>query len=270
MATNDYPTAEGLQVDDRPTMYHQAQHEKITVPAQPYSSYNTPPGAYFAGGMEGLEVVENSEKRYFGMRPKTFWIVLGVLCLVVVGGAVGGGVGGSLASRSSNDSGSSSISEPASLTATTTTAASASSLTPTSSTLLSTSSSTTTTSSSSTSSTTSSTISPNTLPCPTSVSCANENCNGRNSPNGRGRCLSGVYSSCSCDSTCGAVNGPCNNCDGRSNPVTRQGVCESGFNFGCNCASVCGEVDGPCSDCGGQSGVCEAGSAKGCNCDPAT
>ncbi|TVY78245.1 hypothetical protein LSUE1_G003226 [Lachnellula suecica] len=43
---------------------------------------------------------EGPTKRICGLAPRTFWIVLSISAIGILGAAVGGGVGGSLASRS--------------------------------------------------------------------------------------------------------------------------------------------------------------------------
>ncbi|PTB69641.1 hypothetical protein BBK36DRAFT_1134281 [Trichoderma citrinoviride] len=88
-----------------------------------------------------------AEKRIFGLRKRTFWILGGILLALVVAAAVGGGVGGGLASR--KDKGGASPVDEASTTSSAPTSTSPSPSSTTSSTSTSSTSSSTTTSSSS-------------------------------------------------------------------------------------------------------------------------
>lgn len=54
-----------------------------------------------AGDIAAYQDINSSNRRICGLRRKSFWIVLGVAAVVVVGAAVGGGVGGALSNRSS-------------------------------------------------------------------------------------------------------------------------------------------------------------------------
>lgn len=100
MASNYYPAHEGLQVDVG------AYHENANATALPDKSWKEvsmiQPSDQWVAGHDAPEVVVE-EKRYFGLPRRTFWIVFGLVCLLVVmAAAVGGGVGGSLANKSKN------------------------------------------------------------------------------------------------------------------------------------------------------------------------
>lgn len=83
-----------------------------------------------AGDFPAYQHSDSSKRHICGLRRKTFWIVLAIATVVVIGAAVGGGVGGALSNRSST---SASASAPASshTTAPTTTVASSVSVTTT-------------------------------------------------------------------------------------------------------------------------------------------
>lgn len=101
-----YPAAEGLQLDDR---FVSEQQEKMLASPTGGSTgtleKNDKVPMEFGGdgggsGGERMEAACEREKRYCGLSPKRFWVVLAILLVAVVGGAVGGGVGGSLAGKS--------------------------------------------------------------------------------------------------------------------------------------------------------------------------
>jgi hypothetical protein len=48
-------------------------------------------------GLEGKPVRTGSGKREFGLRPRTFWVLLAVIGIVVIGAAIGGGISGAAA-----------------------------------------------------------------------------------------------------------------------------------------------------------------------------
>lgn len=48
-------------------------------------------------GSDSGEAAKERRKRTCGLSPRTFWVLLAILFLIVVGAAVGGGVGGSMA-----------------------------------------------------------------------------------------------------------------------------------------------------------------------------
>lgn len=54
-----------------------------------------------AGDAYAYQDIASSNRHICGLRRKTFWIVLAVVAVVVIGAAVGGGVGGALSNRSS-------------------------------------------------------------------------------------------------------------------------------------------------------------------------
>lgn len=204
----EYPASEGLQLDERrmpPITQLQPDHADDKAPLVFYS-------------IEGKEVVpKNGQtgKRYCGLTPAVFWIILIVVILLVVGGAVGAGVGISLAGKSKHSLLSNryvGLCHPLNwyflhekmckLTLR------LNSITPSPSplsTLENDISSPSEITSESTS--TSSTSSPSPT-CPTTLRlCAfDATCSGRNNPlNQVGTCADG----CTCKSTCGAINGLC-------------------------------------------------------------
>ena len=81
-----------------PPAYVIANEKEVALKQQP--AYWVPATGGRDGGNEAPQVVE--ERRYCGMRPKIFWIVLVAVMVVIVAAAVGGGVGGALAGKSSN------------------------------------------------------------------------------------------------------------------------------------------------------------------------
>lgn len=83
-----------------------------------------------AGDTSAYQDIDFPNRHICGLRRKTFWIVLAVATVVVVGAAVGGGVGGALSNRSSA-SASASSSSGVSSTAPTTTVPSSVSITTT-------------------------------------------------------------------------------------------------------------------------------------------
>lgn len=70
--------------------------------AQPEKELATQQGAEKpAGDIPAYQDLSSSNRRICGLGRKTFWIVLAVATVVVIGAAVGGGVGGALSNRSS-------------------------------------------------------------------------------------------------------------------------------------------------------------------------
>ncbi|KAL6878910.1 hypothetical protein J3F83DRAFT_266060 [Trichoderma novae-zelandiae] len=67
--------------------------------------------------VEGARTGKGGEKRIFGLRKRTFWILAGIVLALAVAAAVGGGVGGGLASR--KDKGGASSGDEASTTSST-------------------------------------------------------------------------------------------------------------------------------------------------------
>lgn len=96
--TYEYPASEGLQLDER-------KPEPPAIPLPSHYADDKVPLVFYT--IEGNKVVSKKEqeiqKRYCGLTPMAFWIVLIVVLLLVVGSAVGAGVGAaSLAGKSAH------------------------------------------------------------------------------------------------------------------------------------------------------------------------
>ena len=101
-----YPDSEGMQsVPIPPGLETSQQYKAYRAPQTTAYDENVYRGRY-APDAAGLEVAEESkaveDPKIWGVKRKTFWIIVGILLVIIIAGAVGGGVGGALASKSSD------------------------------------------------------------------------------------------------------------------------------------------------------------------------
>lgn len=93
------PEEAGLQVDHG--HWGKALLEVDTEQPKYVVDFNNDTGAGIEVAPEGP--AEKKERLIFGFRRRTFWVIFGVLVLVILGGAVGGGVGGGIAVKNKNE-----------------------------------------------------------------------------------------------------------------------------------------------------------------------
>ena len=107
MSSRPYPANEGLQVVDssHPHGLEVAGSNAPEVVPGEASLYQIQQGKQAVTGHDSEKEVApgGSERRgnICGLRRRTFWILLGVVCLIVIAAAVGGGVGGALSNKHS-------------------------------------------------------------------------------------------------------------------------------------------------------------------------
>jgi hypothetical protein len=99
MSSQSYPAHEGLQTVDPAS----SNGIEALINDGPEAAHSQEKEVSRRDDAEKEAVVgEQTEKNICGLRRRTFWVVLSVICVLVVAAAVGGGIGGAVSRKSSS------------------------------------------------------------------------------------------------------------------------------------------------------------------------